>query len=209
MTALLLKDLPQYTDVIRLRSGELLTVRFVRPQDAAALQGYFRNLSTGSRYNRLLGAASELPQSQLSKFIRVGEGEGFSAVATVEANGIEIIVGEIRYAFEPQTGSFEFGLSIDDHRQGQGIGSALLSNLECRAAAFGADHLYGDTLRSNSAMIALARKSGFSFVPTPGDWKLVRFEKHIHIAQEDIPCASWRLAAANSRFTGDASVLRP
>jgi hypothetical protein len=32
-------------------------------------------------------------------------------------------------------------------------------------------------------------------VPTPNDWKLVRFEKTIDIAPADIPCASWRLAA--------------
>ena len=44
-------------------------------------------------------------------------------------------------------------------------------------------------------MIALARKSGFAFTASPGDWKLVRFEKHIDVAPQDIPCASWRLAA--------------
>ena len=51
-------------------------------------------------------------------------------------------------------------------------------------------------MRSNDAMIGLARKSGFAFMPSPGDWKLVRFEKHIDIAPQDIPCASWRLAQA-------------
>ncbi len=116
-------------------------------------------------------------------------------VATVIVDGFETIVGEARYAFDPATEYFELGLSVDDLWQGQGIGSALLNNLECRAAAFGAQHLFGDTLRSNDAMLSLARKSGFAFMPTPGDWKLVRFEKHIDIAPQDIPCASWRLAA--------------
>jgi hypothetical protein len=44
-------------------------------------------------------------------------------------------------------------------------------------------------------MIGLARKSGFGFALSPGDWKLVRFEKHIDLVPQDIPCASWRLAA--------------
>jgi len=70
-----------------------------------------------------------------------------------------------------------------------------LKNLECRAAAFGARRLYGDTLRSNEAMIALARKSGFALTNNPDDWKLVRVEKQINVAREDIPCASWRIAA--------------
>jgi GNAT superfamily N-acetyltransferase len=110
-------------------------------------------------------------------------------------DGIETIVGEARYGFEADTARFEFGLSIDDRWQGQGIGSALLRNLECRAAALGAGHLFGDTLRSNDVMIALARRSGFAFTNSPGDWKLVRFEKHIDVVPQDIPCASWRLAA--------------
>ena len=126
----------------------------------------------------------------------VGERGGFSVVVTTRLAGVEVIVGEARYAFETRSGRFEFGLSIDDHWQGQGVGTALLSNLQCRAAALGATRVFGDTLRSNAAMIGLARKAGFSFAPTPNDWKLVRFEKAIHLAPADVPCASWRLASA-------------
>jgi hypothetical protein len=56
--------------------------------------------------------------------------------------------------------------------------------------------MFGDTLRSNEAMIALARKSGFAFTRHPDDWKLARFEKPIDPIRQDIPCASWKLAAA-------------
>jgi RimJ/RimL family protein N-acetyltransferase len=197
MIALRLNDLQQHSDVLRLRTGRSLTVRFVEPRDADALQGYFRSLSVRSRYNRFLGAMSELPQTLLDHFIHVGEADRFSVVAVMLLDGIETIVGEARYAFDTDTGSFEFGLSIDDRWQGQGIGSALLRNMECRAAAFGAGRLFGDTLRSNDVMIGLARKSGFAFTNSPGDWKLVRFEKHIDAEPKDIPCASWRLAAAS------------
>ena len=197
MTALRLNDLRQHSDILRLRTGKPLTVRFVEPQEADALQGYFRSLSVRSRYNRFLGAMSELPQTELDHFIHVGEADRFSVVAVMMLDGIETIVGEARYAFDPDSASFEFGLSIDDRWQGQGVGSALLRNLECRAAAFGARRLFGDTLRSNDVMIGLARKSGFAFTNSPGDWKLVRFEKHIDVEPKDIPCASWRLAAAS------------
>ena len=199
MTTMRFDDLRQYSDVVRAQSGEAVTVRFVEPRDAEALQSYFRSLTTRSRYNRFLGAASELPPSLLDQFIHIGEADRFSVVATMLVDGHEIIVGEARYAFED--GSIEFGLSIDDRRQGHGIGKALLKNLECRAASFGADRLFGDTLRSNEAMIGLARKSGYAFMPTPGDWKLVRFEKHIDVEPQDIPCASWRLAALSRRAT--------
>lgn len=195
MTAFRLDDLRQHSDVLRLRSGKSVTVRFVEPGDAEALQAYFRSLTTGSRYNRFLGAMSELPHNLLEDFVHVGERDRFSVIATMMIDGHETIVGEARYAFDPRNDSFEFGLSIDDRWQGQGVGSALLSNLECRAAAFGATRLFGDTLRSNAVMIALARKSGFAFTNNPDDWKLVRFQKHSDLVPKDIPCASWRIAA--------------
>lgn len=195
MRPLDLNQLQQYSDVLFSRSGDVVTVRFVEPRDAQALQDYFRSLSVRSRYNRLMGAASELPQTQLEKFIHPGEGGGFSVVAATRVDGRDMIVGEARYAFDPETESFEFGLSIDDRWQGHGIGAALLANLECRAAALGAEHLFGDTLRSNDAMIHLARKSGYGFAPSPGDWKQVRFQKQIDVAPQDIPCATWRIAA--------------
>ena len=195
MTTMRFDDLKQYTDRLRSRSGQQVTVRFVEPRDAEPLQDYFRSLTTRSRYNRFLGATRELPPSVLEDFIHIGEADRFSVIATMLVDGYEIIVGEARYAFE--NGSIEFGLSIDDRWQGHGIGKALLKNLECRAASFGADRLFGDTLRSNEAMIGLARKSGYDFMPSPGDWKLVRFAKHIDAEPRDIPCASWKLAAAS------------
>jgi GNAT superfamily N-acetyltransferase len=196
MTALRLEDLRQHSDVLRSRHGEAVTVRFVEPRDAEGVQNYFRGLSARSRYNRFFGAISQLPPGLLDRYIHVGEADQFSVVATMQVDEYETIVGEARYAFDAGTASFEFALSIDDRWQGHGIGAALLKNLECRAAAFGASRLFGDTLRSNEAMIALARKSAYVFGNSPGDWKLVRFAKEINVAPQDIPCASWRLAKA-------------
>lgn len=196
-------DLGRFTDALRLPSGKSLTVRFVAPDDADALQFYFRSLSSDSRHRRLMGAASELPPSELDKATHAGAQNIFAVVAEMKVDGADIIVGEARYAFDPQTLSAEFGISIDDRFQGQGIGAAILSNLECRSAALGATRLIGDTLRNNEVMIGLARKLGFSFKPSPGDWKQVRFEKALSSAVADIPCASWRLAAA-SGFSANA-----
>jgi GNAT superfamily N-acetyltransferase len=192
-----LDDLRRYSDALRTRDGGLVTVRFAEPRDAAALQHYFRSLTAHSRYRRLLGAAGELPPALLEDFVHVGEADRFSVVATKLFGGSETIVGEARYAFDGDSGRVELGLSIGDRWQGLGIGRALLKNIECRAASSGATHLFGDTLRSNETMIGLARKAGYAFVNTPGDWKLTRFQKDIPVEPQEIPCASWRLAAVS------------
>ena len=204
MTALRVDDLRQHSDILRLRGGRSLNVRLVEPDDAEALQDYFRALTTGSRYNRFFGAMSELPRDLLAHFVHAGEDDRFSVIATMTIDGHETIVGEARYAFDAATDSFEFGLSVDDRWQGEGIGSALLGNLQCRAAAFGARRVFGDTLRSNHVMMGLARKSGFAFTHSPNDWKLVRFEKQVALAPQDIPCASWRLAAQGPALSAAA-----
>jgi hypothetical protein len=61
LTALRLDNLGQYSDVLRAKSGEAVTVRFVEPGDAENVQNYFRGLSSRSRYNRFFGAISQLP----------------------------------------------------------------------------------------------------------------------------------------------------
>jgi RimJ/RimL family protein N-acetyltransferase len=191
-----LQNLANYADVLRLPGGAALTLRFAEPADAARLQRYFRSLSEASRYNRLMGGAAELPATQLEKFVHAGEGGSYSVIAALATEGDETIVGEVRYADHDENASVEFGISVHDRWQGQGVGTALLANLECRAAALGADVLVGDTLRSNRAMLGLARKQGFLIAPTRGDWKQIRLQKQIDFAPLPIACASWRLAAA-------------
>src|SRR3954451_12818829 len=112
MTAIRLDDLKQYSELLLTRSGKPLTVRFVEPRDAGALQDYFRSLSVRSRYNRFFGAMSELPAAQLEHFIHPGEDDRFSIIAMMQVDGIETIVGEARYEFNPGSSSFEFGLSV-------------------------------------------------------------------------------------------------
>jgi GNAT superfamily N-acetyltransferase len=185
-------EFAQRSDLLRSHHGDVLSVRLVRLEDAAALQAYVRSLSSRSRYNRFLGAISELPNGLLDDFIHAGREDRFSIIATVLADGYETIVGEARYAFHADSDSFEFGLSVDDRWQTLGIGAALLGNLECRAAAFGAVTMFGDTLRSNEPMIALAGKSGFVLRQHPDDWKLVRFGKQVLRAPAALPCAGAR-----------------
>jgi GNAT superfamily N-acetyltransferase len=192
-----LGHLGQYSDVVHTRRGEPVLLRFAEPADAEELQAYIRGLSSGSRYKRFLGAMSELPGYLLDDFLRVGKDERYTLVATVEIDGLEVIVGEARYAFHPETSSVEFGLSVQDRWQGHGIGPALLNNLECRAAALGARTLFGDTLRSNDVMIAAAKKSGYVLRHHPDDWKLVRFERPVMQATRGTPCASLRLATVD------------
>lgn len=187
------KEAAAFIDILRLRDGASLTVRFVEPRDAAALQAYFRALSPSSRFSRLLGAANELTPAELERILRVGEQGRFAVVGEMRIDGAAVLVGEARYAHDRQTGNCEFALSVIDTWQRRGIGAAMVANLECRAAALGAVRLFGETLRDNARMIGLARKEKYVFT-TPSDWRLMRFEKTLREAARS-PCAQRKHAA--------------
>lgn len=195
-----LDPLDKFTDVVRLRTGEALIIRFVTSSDGDVLQSYFRSLSVQSRYNRLMGAASELPPTELDKTLHVGENSRFAVIAELKVDGVDTVVGEARYSYDAESGSTEFGLSIGDAWQGRGIGSAILTNLECRSAALGAVRVVGETLRNNEQMIRLARRLGYGFLPAPYDWRQVRLEKVLQGGRENISCESWKDAAIVDRL---------
>ena len=52
MIALPLTQLRRSEEILRLPDRTSMTVRFVEPRDAPALQDYFRSLSVRSRHNR-------------------------------------------------------------------------------------------------------------------------------------------------------------
>ena len=187
MTPLQPQELRQFADVVPLRNGAAMTVRFVEPGDVDTLCRYFDALSPRTHYNRFLGATRGVPQSEFSRMLHTGEGSQFAVVAEVDTGETRAIIGEARYAFDAGSQAIEFGISVADRWHGHGAGSALLANLECRAAALGAEQIFGDALGANREMLGLARKRGYRFTHPPGDWKLVRFQKAIRIAQ-DIPC---------------------
>jgi GNAT superfamily N-acetyltransferase len=187
MTPLQPQTLRQFADVLRLRTGAAMTVRFVEPGDVEALRRYFAALSVRTHYNRFLGATRGLPSSEYERMLRTGEGNHFAVVAEVGRGDAKALIGEARYALDPEANAVEFGISVADDWHGRGAGSALLTNLECRAAALGAERIFGDALGTNQDMLRLARKRGYHLSHPPGDWTLVRFTKDIRIAQ-DIPC---------------------
>ena len=93
MTTSDIRDFPRYSDTLRLRDGRLLSVRFMEPRDREAIQAYYRALSPTSRYNRFLGATSELPPTQLEQFVHIGEDDRFTVLVTTMIDGDEAIVG--------------------------------------------------------------------------------------------------------------------
>jgi GNAT superfamily N-acetyltransferase len=167
-----------------------LVLRPVRSSDGEALQNYVRGLSPRSRYNRFLGAASELPAWELARALAANGHDTLTLLVTSTVAGRETVVGEARVALSCVERAGEFGMSIADDWRHLGAGSAVLQEIERKAAADGIEFLFGDTLRTNEAMIGLALGRGFRLEPGL-EPRLVRIRKRLDDAAPDLPCRKW------------------
>jgi GNAT superfamily N-acetyltransferase len=172
-----------------LPGGERITVGVVRPQDAGALQAYFRELSGESRYRRFLGALAELNAKQLARLTEMNGPDELAVLAFAEVpDPPSHPVGEAVLATVPGSTRSEFALSVADAWQRKGIGAALVADLECRARMREARYLYGDVLRTNFAMKNLARKTGYALRSPFTDARLIEIVKDLSATAPDLPC---------------------
>jgi len=170
--------------VFRLPGGDAVTIRPIHPDDAGRLQEHFRGLSADSRRNRFLGAVTELPPQEIARLVRMDQPGELALVAFAD----DALVAEAVHVSAPASARCEFALSVTDPWQRHGLGTLLLRLIECRARLIGARHLFGDVLRSNTAMKGLARRIGFSLRSPVTDARLVEIVKDLTAPQSGPPC---------------------
>lgn len=163
---------------LRFGDGNHLTLRTAGTVGVAAFRKYFESLSDTSRFCRFL---TPLTISSLIEVSTVTKCQTDRFVLLLETSGAseQTVIAELDYGYESATNAIEFALSVSDAWQGRGVGQALVRWLEGRAEELGVARLYGDTFRSNGAVLALARKLGFVTSRHYADWQLVRCEKMI------------------------------
>jgi GNAT superfamily N-acetyltransferase len=176
------------THVLRLSDGESITVRAIRPQDATRLQAYVRRLSIETRWSRFLGALSELSATELDRLTHMGGPGELALLALADSGQQSQTVAEAVIVTAPDSRRSEIALSVADAWQGRGLGTLLLRNIECRARMLGARYIFGDVLRTNTAMKCLARKAGFSIRSPFTDARLVEIVKDLSVPPSDVPC---------------------
>jgi RimJ/RimL family protein N-acetyltransferase len=122
--------------VVTLRSGDVVRLRQVQPDDAPALARAYTNLGEQSRYLRFFTVMPELPEVTLRGAVEVDHTDQEALVAM--PLGSPDIVGECRFVRLPdQPDTADLGVTVVDPWQGRGLGSALLARLSERALEVG------------------------------------------------------------------------
>lgn len=178
---------------LRLPGGECIAVRPIGRRDVERLQAYVRGLSAETRRNRFLGAVDELAPALLDRIAHMDQPDQLALLAFAENGNDFHMVAEAMLVMAADGQRCEIGLSVADAWQGLGLGTLVLQDLECRARQLGARYLYGDVLRTNTAMKSLARKAGFAIRSPFTDARLVEIVKDLAPGQQDDrwPEPSW------------------
>jgi acetyltransferase len=142
--------------------GEVVTLRPIRPEDAAIEQAFVQGLSPESRHFRFMNTLRELTPQMLARFTQIDYDREMALIATLEEDGAEREIGVVRYITNPDGESCEFALVVADEWQRRGLGRRMMTNLIDVARSRGLREMNGHVLAENSPMLALCEKLGFS-----------------------------------------------
>ena len=152
----------------QLAGGRRVTVRAVRPDDRERLQAAVRGLSDDSRYSRFMSFMRELSPSLLDRATRPAPDRELQLVAVTGDDEATIVAGA-RYSAAAGSRTCEFAVAVADEWHRRGLARRLLEALLQCARARGFEHMEGYILATNTDMLGLARRLGFTAVENPAD----------------------------------------
>jgi RimJ/RimL family protein N-acetyltransferase len=151
-----------YSAVEKLRNGERIEIRALKPQDRDDLMAAVDRTSSDSLYRRFFAVRRHFTETEESFYLNVDFVSQVALIAVADENGQPIIIGGGRYVVgEP--GQAEVAFTVVDKYQGRGVGAALLRQLAVIARQAGLRELVAYVLPDNRAMLKVFEKSGLKY----------------------------------------------
>ncbi len=152
-----------------------------------------------SRYNRFLGAANELPASELARALAANGRDTLTLLLTSTAGIVKRWSARPGWRFRARNAPANSACRLQTTGGVLASARPCFEEIERKAAADGIELLFGDTLRTNEGMIALARGRGFRLGPG-FEARLVRIQKRLDDAAPDLPCRKWSEIAGGAEL---------
>lgn len=177
-------DPAQEVEWVRLRSGERVGIRPIRPEDAPRLQALFARLSPESVFLRFLGTRKTLTEQDAQRLANVDYDQRMALVATLDDSDEEILVAVARYSAIADSDPLEAeaAVIVEDSFQNQGLGTLMLERLSTYARNHGIQRFWAAVHHSNTRILRFLRHSGLPLEKNldEGIWD-------IHVSIADVP----------------------
>jgi acetoin utilization protein AcuB len=153
---------PEGDETLTLRGGESITIRPIRPDDAARLQASFAQMSPQTIYDRFMGYKKALPDPEARYLSSLDYDCNMALVATkAEDRGEETIIGVARYhVVDNEPTVAEFAIVISDAYQRQGLGMHLMMRLMEYAQGHGIRTFLGFAHGENYRLLRFVQRTG-------------------------------------------------
>jgi GNAT superfamily N-acetyltransferase len=151
---------------VRLRSGDRVVVRSLRPDDEARLGEMFDQLSNSSRYQRFLAGKPTVTARALRRLVEVDHRDHEALVAVtpgghLDGDATEKVIGEARWVRnEDDPTVAEMAITVADDWQQRGLGTALADDLARRAVEEGVERFAAEVLADNDGIRRLIEHVG-------------------------------------------------
>ena len=162
----------------RLPDGTEATLRPITPGDFAIETAFVDGLSADTSFNRLF--STRHPDArEIARWTNVDPSREEALVVTSERDGAEFMLGVARYVRDDDGPDAEFAIVVGDAWKRCGLGVALIGGVVALARAAGVRELYGTTLSTNGAMLALGRRLGFAARRVIGEGTVTRLSRRL------------------------------
>ncbi len=152
----------KYSKTVLLKSGEVVNLRPIRAEDEPALARMLQGASNDSLYMRFFGYIPKINHAWMTRFTHIDYDREMAIVAEVSRGAGRELVGTVRIIEDTWRESAEYAIFIADHVQGKGLGGIMTDYILDIARDRKIKKVVATVLPTNTAMIKLFEKRGFS-----------------------------------------------
>jgi RimJ/RimL family protein N-acetyltransferase len=142
-----------------LLDGQRVTVRPLRPEDAALYPDFFAAVTPEDRRLRFFGPIVEIGEAMIERFTNYDPKKAMAFIAIDESDGS--MLGVVRLHDDPDGKGAEFAVIVRSTLKGHGLGYLLMKHMLDYARQKGLKTVHGEVLAENTTMLKMAEELGF------------------------------------------------
>ncbi|MCB9293007.1 MAG: bifunctional acetate--CoA ligase family protein/GNAT family N-acetyltransferase [Lewinellaceae bacterium] len=151
----------KYSKAVLLRSGQVASLRPIRPEDEPLEAQMLENISQQSLYFRFFGYVPQVTHDFLTRFTHIDYDREMAIIAEVEEAGVKKMAAVVRIISDAWGEAAEYAILVADPWQQQGLGGQMTDYIIDIAREMGIKKLYASVLAANKGMLTLFEKKGF------------------------------------------------